>query len=266
MGRRGGNDSPKPYLEPVEKIEVSEKHFGRRAIAAAVFLLIGVGAFAYFIVGLVRGEPGWTEITALSSRVNCSGDFVFLYEVGADGSSAQSERRDVTAAYTAAAEKAYWMFENVRAAGDFADEDDESGAAAGAEKSLEEAAAAGAEETAAEGSAVAADSIGKTAVDGKTAAVGDTRQTEAHGSSGTEAADEIHGCAVAETANGKTTFPAVGSVRFINDHPNEDVLIDAPLYEAFAKLDAAGGRWLYLPAIYQTYNNLFYSEADSTGE
>ena len=224
MGRRGVNDSPKPYLEPVEKIEVSEKHFGRRAIAAAVFLLIGVGAFAYFIVGLVRGEPGWTEITALSSRVNCSGDFVFLYEVGADSGSAQSERRDVTAAYTAAAEKAYWMFENVRAAGDFAEEDDESGA-----------------ETAADG----------------------TGQSETYGNDAAVYANEIHGCAVAETVNGKTSFPAVGSVRFLNDHPNEEVTIDAPLYEAFAKLDAAGGRWLYLPAVYQTYNNLYSSEADS---
>ena len=219
MGRRGNHESPKPYLEPVKKIEVSEKHFGRRAIAAAVFLLIGVGAFAYFIVSLVRGEPGWTEITAMSSRVTCGGDFVFLYEVGADGGSAQSERRDVTAAYTAAAEKAYWMFENVRAAGNFAEADEENTASAD-----------------------------KTTADGKT--------TAGYG-------DAIHGCAVAEAANGKNAVPAVGSVRFLNDHPNEEVTIDAPLYEAFVKLDAAGGRWLYLPAIYQTYNNLFSSEADS---
>ncbi len=218
MGKRGGNDSPKPHLKPVEKIEVSEKHVGRRAIAAAVFLLIGVGAFAYFIVGLVRGEPGWTEITALSSKVNCSGDFIFLYELGTEGGSAQSEKQSVTAVYTAAAEKAYWMFENVRAAGDVAEDDEEN--------------------------TVSAD---KTTADGK-AAAGYT--------------NEIHGCAVAEAANGKNALPAAGSVRFLNDHPNEEVTIDAPLYEAFAKLDAAGGRWLYLPAVYQTYNNLFASEAD----
>ncbi len=247
MGRRANHESPKPYLEPVEKIEVSEKHIGRRVIAAAVFLLIGIGAFAYFIVGLVRGEPGWTEITALSSRVNCGGDFVFLYEVGADGGSAQSEKRDVTAAYTAAAEKAYWMFENVRAAGDFAEEDDGSGAAG----RQEEAGAADAAGTAAEDEGSGAE----TAADG-------TGQAETYGNDAAVYANEIHGCAVAEAANGKAAVRAAGSVRFINDHPNEEITIDAPLYEAFAKLDAAGGRWLYLPAVYQTYNNLFASEAD----
>ena len=201
MGRRGVNDSPKPYQEPVAKIEVSEKHVGRRVIAAAVFLLIGVGAFAYFIVGLVRGEPGWTEITALSSRVSCSGDFVFLYEVGAESGAAKSEKRDVTAAYTEAAEKAYWMFENVRA-----------------ESTSEE-------------------------TDGESLSV-------------------IHGAAAAGNHDSESGAAVMGSVRFLNDNPNQTVTVDAPLYEAFAKLEAAGGRWLYLPAVYREYENLFQSESD----
>ena len=172
MGRRA-SDSPRPDQKPAEKVELSEKHIGRRAIAAAVFLLIALGAFTYFILNLVRGEPGWTQITALSSKVSCSGDFVFLYELGTEGGSAQSQRRSVTAAYTAAAQKAYWMFENVRGTGE-----------------------------------------------------------------------------------------EVSSVRYLNDHPNEEVTVDGPLYEAFARLEAAGNRCLYLPAVYREYDNLFASQSD----
>ncbi len=172
MGRRA-SDSPRPDQKPAEKVELSEKHIGRRAIAAAVFLLIALGAFTYFILNLVRGEPGWTQITALSSKVSCSGDFVFLYELGTEGGSAQSERRSVTATYTAAAQKAYWMFENVRGTGE-----------------------------------------------------------------------------------------EVSSVRYLNDHPNEEVTVDEPLYEAFARLEAAGNRCLYLPAVYREYDNLFASQSD----
>ena len=221
MGKRGVKDSPKPYLKPVEKIEVSEKHVGRRVIAAAAFLLIGVGAFSYFIVNLVRGEPGWTEITALSSKVNCSGDFTFLYELGTESGSAQSEKRSVTAVYTSAAEKAYWMFENVRAAGNFAEVDEENTA--------------------------------------------DADKTIAGGNAAAESAREIHGIAAAESGNDKAAA-AMGSVRFLNDHPNETVTVDPPLYEALAKLEAAGGRWLYLPAVYEVYDNLFASGSDQQAE
>ncbi len=205
MGRTVRNRQP--YVRPVEKVEISEKHIGRRFIAAAVFLLIGAGSLAYFFVNLVRGDTGWTEIAAESSKPNCGVEFTFLYEVGAGGGSALQEKRALTAAYTEAAEKAFWMFENVRAA--------EGGSA---------------EEPKADGSAAGS-------------------------------AQEIHGIAAAESGDDKTAA-AMGSVRFLNDHPNESVTVDAPLYEAFAKLEASGGRQLYLPAVYEVYSNLFASTSD----
>ncbi len=206
MGRTVRNR--RPYIRPVEKVEISEKHIGRRLIAAAVFLLIGAGALAYFFVNLVRGDTGWTEITANTSELNCGGDFTFLYEVGAGGGSALQEKRAVTAAYTEAAEKAFWMFENVRAEG------------------------------------------------------GSAEEPKADGTAAAGSVQEIHGIAATESGD-KKAIAAMGSVRFLNDHPNETVTVDAPLYEAFAKLDASGGRHLYLPAIYETYNNLFASTSDS---
>ncbi len=209
MGRTVRNRQP--YVRPVEKVEISEKHIGRRLIAAAVFLLIGAGALAYFFVNLVRGDTGWTEIKVSTSELNCGGDFTFLYEVGAGGGSALQEKRAVTAAYTEAAEKAFWMFENVRAEG------------------------SSAEEPRADG----------------TAAAGSVQ--------------EIHGIAAAENGN-KKAAAAMGSVRFLNDHPNETVTVDPPLYEALAKLEAAGGRWLYLPAVYEVYDNLFASGSDQQAE
>lgn len=160
MGRKAGNRR-QPDIKPVEKIEISEKHIGRRAVAATVFLLIGAGALAYFFINLVRGDTGWTQITVSSSELNCGEDFTFLYETG---SGAWGEKRAVTKAYTQAAEEAYQIFEN--------------------------------------------------------------------------------------------------GVRSVNAHPNETVIVDAALYKAFEKLEKANGRWLYLPAVYEVYDNLFASVSD----
>ncbi len=173
MGRRGGTRR-QPIGKPVEKVEISERHIGRRVIAAALFLLVGAASFAYFFVNLVRGDTGWTQITASSSEPTCGGDFTFLYEVGAEGG-ALKEKRAVTAAYTEAARRAYQLFENVP---------------------VEEA--------------------------------GDKE-------------------------------PGVG---YLNAHPNETVVVDGALYEAFSKLEEADCRLLYLPAAYEVYNNLFASASD----
>ena len=47
MGR-GARDN-RPYVKPVEKIELSKENIPLRAVAAVVFLLIGVGALTYAV-------------------------------------------------------------------------------------------------------------------------------------------------------------------------------------------------------------------------
>lgn len=108
---RGGRDNL-PRLKPVEKIELSTEHKRLRVILAVVFLLAGVIAIACGVANLTLKEPGWTEIEADSSELNCGGDFVFLYCLGQGSESATAENKAVTACYSAAAEYAFRMFTN----------------------------------------------------------------------------------------------------------------------------------------------------------
>ena len=95
----------------MEKIELSEQHRKRRLIAAALFLAIGAVAIAYGFFLLVAGDSGWREIeSAGSGEINCAGDFVFMYNVGASGVAAATENRALTALYTEATVTAYRLF------------------------------------------------------------------------------------------------------------------------------------------------------------
>jgi hypothetical protein len=54
------------------------------------------------------------------------------------------------------------------------------------------------------------------------------------------------------------TFDDVVSIAYINQHPNEVLEVDEALYRAFAQIQSAGNRILYLAPIYEEYENLFY--------
>lgn len=44
---------------------------------------------------------------------------------------------------------------------------------------------------------------------------------------------------------------------YINQHPNEEIKVDAGLYKAFEKIQNAGSRYIYLAPIYEQYDNIF---------
>lgn len=52
------------------------------------------------------------------------------------------------------------------------------------------------------------------------------------------------------------------NVRYLNGHPNEEIQVDAVLYEAFSLLQEYGNRYLYLGPAYDIYDNIFYCEDD----
>lgn len=58
-------------------------------------------------------------------------------------------------------------------------------------------------------------------------------------------------------------FAGVVNVCTINRHPNEELEVDAGLYEAFSVLVASGRRELYLGPIYERYDDLFYCRDDA---
>lgn len=62
--------------------------------------------------------------------------------------------------------------------------------------------------------------------------------------------------------NNDETTDGVPNVRYLNDHPNEIVTVDAALYKAFEQVAASGSRALYLAPIAEVYDNLFLCADD----
>jgi len=53
------------------------------------------------------------------------------------------------------------------------------------------------------------------------------------------------------------------NLAYINAHPNETIAVDPALYQAFAQIQTAKNRCLYLGPVYVEYEQVFGSEADS---
>lgn len=101
----------RPHIKPVEKVRLSEEHTGRRAIAAALFLLIGAGALVYALVHVFTPEAGWQIIQAGTSEgATCGDDFTFLYELGAGEQARAVESRALTRLYTQSCRTAFQLF------------------------------------------------------------------------------------------------------------------------------------------------------------
>lgn len=99
-----------PHLKPVKRVELSPKHVRLRAVLAAVLLLTGAGLIARAVWGWIYVEAGWTEIEASQAEdVSCAGDFVLLYDLGAD-SAAMAEKKALTRLYSEACVTAYRLF------------------------------------------------------------------------------------------------------------------------------------------------------------
>lgn len=111
MGRTVKSNRNMPHPKPIEKVELSEKHPKRRFYLAILFLVIGVLALVHAVRMFFSTDAGWTEVSANSaSEINCSEDFVFLYELGAGDISATAENKALSIIYTDAAVKAFEMF------------------------------------------------------------------------------------------------------------------------------------------------------------
>lgn len=90
----------RPYIKPVTRLELSESNIKLRWIAIAVLLAIAVVSIGYGFYSLVSTEPGWQEITVASDEVNCSADFKFLYDYGAEGGNPTAQAKKLEALYS----------------------------------------------------------------------------------------------------------------------------------------------------------------------
>lgn len=61
-----------------------------------------------------------------------------------------------------------------------------------------------------------------------------------------------------EIFNADVEIAGTANLWYINHHPNEEIPVDAALYNALSQVCEDGGRWIYLGPAYSVYDNLFY--------
>lgn len=110
MGRYSSGDKRPTGLKPVKKIELSEKSTKLRIVLVIVALIIALVAFGFAIASLLDVESGWKTVEVTGIDTNCSNDFIFNYDLGRDGTSADIEYREITALYTDLTVLAYKLF------------------------------------------------------------------------------------------------------------------------------------------------------------
>lgn len=109
MGRRA-KDRRQTGPKPVEKVELSEKHLGRRFAAFLACLAVGLSAIGYGVYTLATPDPGWVTIEAGTGSANCAMDFDFRYYLDGVGLSASDQQRQATRLYSDLVVKAYQLF------------------------------------------------------------------------------------------------------------------------------------------------------------
>lgn len=108
---RAARKSYDPHLPPVEKVELTSAHSGKRMTLALVLLGLGAAALVYALMLLYGAKGGWQAIDAeKTGALSCAGDFSLTYELGAGEEKVSAESKALTALYTDAAERAYALF------------------------------------------------------------------------------------------------------------------------------------------------------------
>lgn len=101
----------RPPIKPVERINLTERHLGRRLVAFLVCLAVAIISISYGVHSLLTVEPGWFTVdVGRSVKTNCAGEFTFRYYLGLNGSATRSEQNAVVARYTQAAVDGYQIF------------------------------------------------------------------------------------------------------------------------------------------------------------
>ena len=101
--KRTAKDETAFRPRPVERIELSEKHFPVKGVAVAAAVLLALGALFFMLRDLLTASSGWQTIQADSgAEINCGGDFVLQYCLGQGDTPATAEKKQLVSFYTAA--------------------------------------------------------------------------------------------------------------------------------------------------------------------
>lgn len=100
----------RPYVRPVTRLELSEKNIQFRWIAIVVLLAIAVVSIGYGFSLALSTEPGWQEVTVHPEEVNCSADFVLMYDFGSGDVNPTLQNKKLEALYEELTVSAYQLF------------------------------------------------------------------------------------------------------------------------------------------------------------
>lgn len=100
----------RPYIRPVTKLELSEKNIRFRWIAIVVLLAIATVSIGYGFYSALSTQPGWQEVTVQPEAVNCSGDFVLMYDFGTGDINPTAAYKKLELLYSDLTEESYRLF------------------------------------------------------------------------------------------------------------------------------------------------------------
>ena len=89
-------------FEPVQRIELSEKHLKLRTVVAVIFAAIGIFFLMKWALGFFLTDPGLRRIEVLpkSDAAPYGQEFALSYDIGKAGLSATAENKQITALYS----------------------------------------------------------------------------------------------------------------------------------------------------------------------
>lgn len=100
----------RPHIRPVTRLELSEKNIKFRWIAIVILLAIAVVSIGYGFTVALSTEPGWQEVTVQPDKVNCSSDFVLMYDFGAGDANPTLQYKQLEQIYEELTVSAYQLF------------------------------------------------------------------------------------------------------------------------------------------------------------
>lgn len=116
--KKAAKDRRPPVSKPVERVELSEKHFGRRMVAFLFFLVLGISALGYGVYSWLSTDAGWVQVESNAGEINCGDEFTLNYLLGESGFSATAELRAVRSAYNRLTVRAFRLFDTVESVED----------------------------------------------------------------------------------------------------------------------------------------------------
>lgn len=100
--------------------ELSDKNRTVRWVLIVILLAVAVVAIIVGMLGALQTPAGWHTVTASSTKLNCSEEFILQYEYGAGEASPSAESKALELLYGKTAEDAWKLFFNEAGSSDLA--------------------------------------------------------------------------------------------------------------------------------------------------